>query len=457
MQYQTFNPANGTALENYRTFNREEIESRLAAARDAFLGWRNYTVHARAKQLGRIAELLRENKDYLAALITQEMGKPIVQSRSEIDKCAWVCDFYAERGGAFLLDESMPTDAEKSYASFAPLGVILAIMPWNFPFWQVFRFAAPALMAGNAGVLKHSSNTTACALEIEKLFQHAGLPENLFTTLLLEREQVNDVIHHPGIAAVTLTGSPHAGKKVAAAAGAALKKSVLELGGSDAYLILEDADIDAAAKACATSRLINSGQSCIAAKRFIVVDSVRHEFEEALTGHMQNALLGDPTEETTDVGPLAREDLRETLHEQVQQSIDRGARCLIGGVPLQGPGFYYSPTVLTDVTSQCAAYREELFGPVAAIIPVQDEQTAIEVANDSVYGLGSAVFTADTGRGEQVARQLEAGCCFINDFVRSDPRLPFGGVKESGYGRELSHYGIKEFVNIKTVSVRGGE
>ncbi len=454
MKFQTINPANGTELENYETFRWEDIETRLTAAHNAFLDWRDDTIDARAKLMRRAAAHLRESKDNLAALITQEMGKPIVQSRSEIDKCAWVCDFYADRSSAFLMDESLPTEAKKSYASFSPLGLVFGIMPWNFPFWQVFRFAAPTLMAGNGCILKHATNTTACALIIEKIFQESGFPDGLFTTLLAGRDNVSDIIHHRKIAAVTLTGSPGAGKSVAAAAGAALKKSVLELGGSDAYLILEDADIETAAKACATSRLINSGQSCISAKRFIVVDSVRHEFEDALANHMQNALLGDPTQETTELGPLARADLCETLHAQVEQSLEKGARCLVGGTPLQGPGYFYSPTVLTDVTPQCAAYREELFGPVAAVIPVRNEKTAIEVANDSVYGLGSAVFTTDTERGEHVARQLEAGCCFINDFVRSDPRLPFGGVKESGYGRELSHYGIKEFVNIKTVSVK---
>jgi len=354
-----------------------------------------------------------------------------------------------------LSRESISTEASNSFACFEPLGVILAVMPWNFPFWQVFRFAAPALMAGNVGVLKHASNVPGCALAIEQVFQQAGFPADVFRTLLIDNRAAKAVIKNKYVKAVTLTGSTAAGQSVAANAGKALKKSVLELGGCDPYLVLADADIEAAAAACATSRLINSGQSCIAAKRFIVVESVLEEFERRFVAHMSAAKMGDPMNEENSIGPQARHDLRDELHDQVQKSIAKGARCLLGGKIPVGPGAYYPPTVLTDVKKGMVAYHEELFGPVASIIPVKNERAAIQVANDSIFGLGAAVFTRDVARGERIAAtELEAGCCFVNDFVKSDPRLPFGGIKTSGYGRELSHYGIKEFVNIKTVSVK---
>jgi succinate-semialdehyde dehydrogenase/glutarate-semialdehyde dehydrogenase len=353
-----------------------------------------------------------------------------------------------------LSPEIIATDAGKSYATFQPLGVVLAVMPWNYPFWQVFRFAVPALMAGNAGVLKHSANVPGCALAIEDVFRQAGFPESIFQTLMIGGDRVEKVIENPLVKAVTLTGSKPAGQAVAATAGRLLKKSVLELGGSDPYIVLEDADLEAAAAACAASRLLNSGQSCIAAKRFVVVEVVRHSFEALLVDQMRAKKMGDPMVESVEIGPQARFDLRDDLHRQVRQSIEKGARCLLGGKLPEGPGAFYPPTVLTDVHKGMPAYDEETFGPVAAVIGVKDEKEAIRVANDTVFGLGAAVFTRDIARGERIAATaLDAGNCFVNAFVKSDPRLPFGGIKESGYGRELSHYGIKEFVNIKTVYI----
>jgi succinate-semialdehyde dehydrogenase/glutarate-semialdehyde dehydrogenase len=384
-----------------------------------------------------------------------EMGKPIRQGRSEVEKCAWVCEYYADNALEMLQPEKIATDAGNSFVTFRPLGVILAIMPWNYPFWQVFRFAAPGLMAGNAAVLKHASNVPGCALAIEDVFNKAGFPENLFRNVLISGEQTKGVIEHPLIKAVTLTGSNFAGQAVASTAGKLLKKSVLELGGSDPYIVLEDADLQSAAKTCVESRLLNSGQSCIAAKRFVVIEDVRRRFEDMFIAYMQTKKMGNPMEEDIDIGPQARFDLRDDLHRQVAQSIEKGAKCLLGGEIPNGKGAYYPATVLSGIQKGMPAYEEEVFGPVAAIISVKDEREAIQVANDTSFGLGAAIFTEDLERGERIATyELEAGCCFVNAFVKSDPRLPFGGIKSSGYGRELSHYGIKEFVNIKTVYVQ---
>jgi succinate-semialdehyde dehydrogenase/glutarate-semialdehyde dehydrogenase len=402
----------------------------------------------------KVAEILRAEANELARLMAREMGKPVRDGIGEAQKCALTCDFYAENAARFLAREPIKTEARNSFVTFNPLGVVLAVMPWNFPFWQVFRFAAPGLMAGNGAVLKHASNVPGCALAIEDIFLRAGFPRNLFRTLLIGSGRVGSVIEHPLIRAATLTGSGAAGRAIARQAGGLLKKTVLELGGSDPYLVLEDADLDLAATVSTKGRLINSGQSCIAAKRFIVVDAVRHDFEDRFVKQMAAARVGDPFKEDTQVGPLARRDLRDTLHRQVEASIAKGARCLLGGVIPEGRGAYYPPSVLTDVRAGMPAYEEELFGPVAAIIPVKNEDEAIATANDSSFGLGAAVITRDTSRGERIAAELiESGCVFVNDAVRSDPRLPFGGIKESGYGRELSGYGIKEFVNIKTVWV----
>jgi succinate-semialdehyde dehydrogenase/glutarate-semialdehyde dehydrogenase len=402
----------------------------------------------------RAAEILRAEASELAHLMAREMGKPVRDGVAEAQKCALTCDFYAENAARFLAREPIKTEAGNSFVAFNPLGVVLAVMPWNFPFWQVFRFAAPGLMAGNGAVLKHASNVPGCALAIEDIFRRAGFPANLFRTLLIGSGRVETVIEHPLIRAATLTGSGAAGRAIARQAGGLLKKTVLELGGSDPYLVLEDADPEFAATVCTKARLINSGQSCIAGKRFIVVDAIRHDFEDRFVEQMAAARVGDPFKEDTRVGPLARRDLRDTLHRQVEASVAKGARCLLGGVIPEGRGAYYPPTVLTDVRAGMPAYDEELFGPVAAIIPVKNEEEAIAAANDSSFGLGAAVITRDSSRGERIAAELiESGCVFVNDAVRSDPRLPFGGIKESGYGRELSGYGIKEFVNIKTVWV----
>ena len=454
MPLQSIDPRDGSLIREYEEAKDAEVAAALAAAVLAFDGWRRTSFDARAAVLRRAGALLRDRRDALARLMALEMGKPVTQGRAEAEKCASVCEFYAERAAALLAPEAAATEARESYVAFEPLGVVLAVMPWNFPLWQVFRFAAPALMAGNVGLLKHASNVTGCALAIEELLEAAGLPRSVFRTLVVPSSRVAALIEAPEIAAVTITGSTLAGRAVAAKAGAQLKKSVLELGGSDAYLVLEDADLDATAEICAASRLINGGQSCIAAKRFIVVEPVLARFEERLVERMQARRMGDPLDEATAVGPQARHDLRDELDRQVQESLARGARARLGCAAPDGPGAFYPPSVLSGVTPGMPAFDEELFGPVAAVIAARDEKDAIRLANSSVFGLGAAVFTADRGRGERIARhQLEAGSCFVNAFVRSDPRLPFGGIKQSGYGRELGAFGIREFVNVKTVYV----
>jgi succinate-semialdehyde dehydrogenase/glutarate-semialdehyde dehydrogenase len=454
MTLQSINPTNGEPIRDYPEASPEEAAEALAGADAAFDGWRGRPFSDRAAPLRRAGALLRERRDELARLMALEMGKPLTQGRAEADKCAWVCEHYADHAEGFLAAETVQTDAARSYVAFEPLGVVLAVMPWNFPFWQVFRFAAPALAAGNAGLLKHSSNVSGCALAIERLLHDAGFPHGVFRTLLVGSARVGALIEAPQIAAVTLTGSTPAGRAVAEKAGACLKKTVLELGGSDPYVVLEDADLDLAAQTCATARLINGGQSCIAAKRFVVVEEVLEPFVERLVERMREHRMGDPLEETTDIGPQARRDLRDELHRQVQASLDRGARLRLGGTVPDGPGAFYPPSVLVDVGPGMPAYEDELFGPVAAVIAAHDEADALRIANDTAFGLGAAVFTRDTARGERVAREeLRAGSCFVNAFVRSDPRLPFGGIKQSGYGRELGVLGIREFVNAKTVYV----
>src|SRR5438093_595911 len=397
--------------------------------------------------------LLRERKTQHARTMALEMGKPLMQGEAEAEKCAWVCDYYAEHAERFLADEPRETDASKAFVRFDPIGPVLAIMPWNFPFWQVFRFAAPALMAGNAGLLKHAPNVTRCALGIEAIFQEAGFPEGLFRALILSNEAAATVIADPRVRAGAVTGSDRAGSQVAERAGRHLKKTVLELGGSDPFIVLEDADLARAAKVAAEARLQNSGQSCIAAKRFIVADRVAGQFTERLTAEMASRRVGDPLDPATAVGPQARLDLRANLHRQVEESVRRGAQLVLGGRLPDGPGAFYPPTVLTAVRPGTPAFDEETFGPVAAVMVARDDADAVRIANASVYGLGASVWTADPARGERIARELEAGSVFVNGLVKSDPRLPFGGVKRSGYGRELSEYGLREFVNIKTVWV----
>ncbi|MEE9450497.1 MAG: NAD-dependent succinate-semialdehyde dehydrogenase [Ignavibacteriaceae bacterium] len=449
------NPAIGKLIRSYPEMTIEEVNKIIYLVNDAFKEWKETTLNKRAKLMLNAANVLREQREELSKLMTEEMGKPIAQSRAEIEKCAWICEYYTANAEKFLEDELIETDAAKSFVTYQPLGVVLAVMPWNFPFWQVFRFAAPGLMAGNAGLLKHSSNVSGCALAIEEIFRKAGFPKNLFRIILLPSSDMDEVIKNKIIKAVTLTGSVPAGKAVAAAAGSVLKKTVLELGGSDPYIVLEDADLQLAADNCTTARLINGGQSCIAAKRFIVVEKIYDEFEKIFVKNMQNKKMGDPFDETNDVGPQASKVLREELHQQLLQSIEKGAELLLGGKIPEGEGAFYPPTVLSNVTKEMPAYDEELFGPVAALIKVKDEEEAIKVANDSVFGLGAAVFTKDEKIGEKIAKEkIIAGSCFVNAFVKSDPRLPFGGVNNSGYGRELSYLGIREFVNIKTVFIK---
>lgn len=451
----SINPINQEKIKSYDEHTPKELEDIVRHVDSAQKSWEKTDFSERSRLMESAAELLRTNIDDYAKLMTQEMGKPISESRSEIEKCAWVCEYYAENAVEFLSDEVIETDASQSFVTFRPMGVVLAVMPWNFPFWQVFRFAAPGLMAGNGGLLKHASNVTGCALAIEDVFRKAGFPKNLFRTLKVPGKKIANVIENPIVKAVTLTGSVPAGKAVAEKAGSMLKKTVMELGGSDPYVVLEDADLDAAVETCVTSRLINSGQSCIAAKRFIVVESVLDEFTEKFTALMKTKIMGDPTTAASDLGPQARNDLRDELHGQVMKSIENGAECILGGAVPDKKGAWYPPTVLTNVAPGMPAYEEELFGPVAAIIKAKDEEDAIRIANESKFGLGAAVFTEDAERGRHIAaKKLNAGCCFVNQFVKSDPRLPFGGILESGYGRELSHYGIKEFVNIKTVYVK---
>jgi succinate-semialdehyde dehydrogenase/glutarate-semialdehyde dehydrogenase len=400
------------------------------------------------------AEILRAQSHEFSKLMAEEMGKPIKEGVLEAEKCAWVCEYYADNAESFLKDQPIVSDASESFVRFESIGIVLAVMPWNFPFWQIFRFIAPALMAGNAGVLKHASNVPGCALAIEQVLIDAGFPKYLFQTLLIGSELVPHVIEHPLIKAVTLTGSTPAGSAVAASAGKSLKKTVLELGGSDPYIILEDADLKHAAQQCAKSRLINNGQSCIAAKRFIVLNAVYDEFIQLFVAEMKQAVMGDPSDENTTLGPLARHDLRDEVHALVIDSIAHGATVLLGAQVPDRAGAYYPATVLANVHKGQPAYDQEIFGPVASVIRVKDEDEAIYVANDTVFGLGAAVFTQNKELGKKIAAEsLEAGCCFVNAFVKSDPRLPFGGIKQSGYGRELSAFGIKEFVNIKTVYV----
>lgn len=455
MAIDVINPATGKKVRSYPEMSLPDVESILSKTQAVFEQWRRVSIADRARPMKKAAAVLRARKETYARLMAEEMGKPVSQGRSEIEKCALVCEYFADQASAFLAEEFIKTEASKSFVVFEPMGIVLAVMPWNFPFWQVFRFLAPGLMVGNAGVLKHASNVPGCALAMEDIMKEAGFPADLFRALLITPAQTAEVIAHPFVRAVTLTGSTPAGKAVAAKAGSVLKKTVLELGGSDPYIILEDADLAAAVKSCIASRLINGGQSCIAAKRFIVVEKVLKEFEEMFVAEMRQKKMGDPMAEDVDLGPQARHDLRDGLHRQVQESVAAGAKCLLGGEIPSGAGAYYPPTVLTSVRKGMPAYDDELFGPVAAIISAKDEEDAIHKANDTIFGLGAAVFTRDVKKGETIAAQrLEAGCCFVNDFVRSDPRLPFGGIKESGYGRELSVFGIREFVNIKTVFVK---
>ncbi len=455
MYLKSINPATGEVIREYEEFHSDEINEAIEGNYKAFKTWRKTDIAERANLLNNAAKVLRDKLEGLAFNITSEMGKNIVEARAEVEKCAKVCEYYAQHGEEFLQPEIIPTEAQESYAAMQPIGPVLAIMPWNFPLWQVFRFAAPTLMAGNVGLLKHASNVPACALSIENVFVEAGFPKDVFRSLLIRSSKIEKIIADKRVKAVTLTGSTPAGKAVAATAGKHLKKCVLELGGSDPYVILEDADIDQAVDACVAGRILNAGQSCIGAKRFIIVENAYEEFAEKFTDKMREITIGDPFDESKNMGPLARYNFREDIHRQVENSIAKGAKLLTGGYVPNRDGAFYPATVLGDVVEGMVAYHEELFGPVASLIRAKDEQDAIRIANDSIFGLGAAVFTKDIEKGKRIAEEeLDAGCCFVNDFVRSDPRMPFGGVKESGYGRELSHYGMKEFMNIKGVYIK---
>lgn len=448
------NPATGKLIKDYEPASQTEVEKIIEASHKASKDWRKTTFEERSKLLRKAAGVLRDHSEHYAGLMTQEMGKIRKEAESEIEKCAWVCEYYADHAEEFLAREDIKTEMSQSFVTFQPIGPVLAVMPWNFPFWQVFRFAAPALMAGNTGLLKHASNVSACALAIEEVFHRAGVPKDCFRTLLIPSKDVEAVIRHELVRAVTLTGSVPAGRAVAKVAGEALKKTVLELGGSDPYLILEDADLELAAEKCTQSRLLNAGQSCIAAKRFLVHDSVFDEFLEKFKNRMSQAKLGDPEQDETCLGPQASSELRDELHKQVQESIRKGAKCILGGEIPDKDGAFYPATILTEVAPGMPAYDEELFGPVASVIRVSSVEEAIRIANDSDFGLGGGIFSKNEERALELATmEMDTGFCAINDFVKSDPRLPFGGVKDSGYGRELSYFGIREFVNIKTVTL----
>lgn len=450
----SIDPATGEEVGTYPVTTDQEVERRLARSHEAFGPWAAAGFDDRAEVLRRAADLLRTRSDALARLMALEMGKPLAAGRAEVEKCAWVCEYYATEAEGLLADIGRPSSHSRAATVHRPLGAVLAVMPWNFPFWQVFRFAAPTLMAGNTGLLKHASNVSGCALAIQSILDDAGAPDGVFSSLLVRSDRIEDLIADDRVRAVTLTGSEPAGRAVGAAAGANLKPSVLELGGSDAYVVLSDAEVENAASICAASRLTNSGQSCIAAKRFVVVDDVHDRFVEAMAAELSAARVGNPLDDGVDVGPQARTDLRDDLHRQLTASVDAGATVVLGGEVPEGPGAFYPPSLLVGVVPGMAAFDEELFGPVAAVVRAEDTGRAIDLANASRFGLGASVFTADHELGERIAAdRLDAGCCFVNAAVASDPRLPFGGVGVSGYGRELAELGIRAFVNAKTVAV----
>ena len=450
----TVDPATGRRLAEYPAFSDADVDAALARAAATQARWAAMPVTGRAAVLRRAAVLLREGSEELALLVTREMGKPLAESRAEVEKCATACDWYAEHAAVFLADEPVETAADRSWIGYEPVGVVLAVMPWNFPLWQVLRFAAPALMAGNAALLKHSPNTTGCAIAVQRLFAAAGAPDGVFTALVVAEPDVPAVtarlIGDPRIGAVTITGSERAGRAVGTAAGGAIKKSVLELGGSDPFVVLADADLPRVAALAARGRLLNAGQSCISPKRLVVDSSVAEEFTRLLVAEVEALTVGDPQAPGTDVGPMARADLLEGVHRQVEASVAAGARLLTGGHRLEGPGTFYAPTVLADVRPGVPAYDEEVFGPVAAVIAVDGDEEAVRVANDTRFGLGASVWTADPERGVAVARRIRSGAAFVNAVVASDVRMPFGGTRASGYGRELAAAGIREFVNVRT-------
>ncbi|MFO8155384.1 MAG: NAD-dependent succinate-semialdehyde dehydrogenase [Pseudomonadota bacterium] len=450
----SMNPATGETLQSFEAWGEDELERALSQAADARAPWAALPMERRSALMREAAAVLRRRAGQLGSLISREVGKLQREAKGEVEKSAWVCEYYADNGAHFLADEAIESDAGRSLVAYQPLGTVLAVMPWNFPFWQVFRFAAPALVAGNTGVLKHASNVPQSALAIEEVFREAGFPEGVFRTLMIGASQVESVIDDPRIAAVTLTGSEPAGRQVAARAGQQIKPSVLELGGSDPFIVLDDADLDLAVNQAVTSRFLNTGQSCIAAKRFILTPGIADAFVERFRDAVEALVIGDPMDDATQIGPMARTDLRDEIHEQVRDSIDAGAEAVTGCEPVPGDGAFYRPSILDHVKPGMRAWDEEFFGPVAIVIRVNDADEAVRVANDSRFGLGGSVWTADSARGEAIARRLECGSAFVNGLVKSDPRLPFGGVKASGYGRELSEHGIRAFVNAKTIWVR---
>jgi succinate-semialdehyde dehydrogenase/glutarate-semialdehyde dehydrogenase len=456
MAIASINPATGKTLKTFDALDEQQLEEKLQCAAEAFRNHSHATFAERAQLMLRAADILENEKQEFARTMTLEMGKPIKGAIQETEKCAWVCRYYAENAEQHLADEIIETQATKSYVHFQPLGVVLAVMPWNFPFWQVFRFAAPALMAGNVGLLKHSSNVPQCALAIEDIFRRAGFSEGVFQTLLIGSEEVQRVLEDPRVAAATLTGSEPAGRSVAGIAGKQIKKTVLELGGSDPFIVMPSADLETAATTAVKARTINNGQSCIAAKRFIVHNQIYEQFERRFVESMKALRVGDPLDEATDIGPLATEQILKDLEEQVRVSVASGAKILTGGSKFNpngdlAAGNFFEPTVLADIPKDSPAYRDELFGPVASLFRVHNIDEAIALANDTPFGLGSAAWTDDESELKRFVDELEAGSVFINGMVASDPRLPFGGVKNSGYGRELGEFGIREFVNVKTV------
>ena len=457
MAIKTVNPTTGERVRTFTELTAPEIDDKLEIARRAALVWRRAPIEQRAAVVRRAGQILEERKEQYGRLMTLEMGKPIKAAVDEAAKCATACRYYAEHAARFLADRPVEAGGERSFVAFEPLGVVLAVMPWNFPFWQVIRFAAPAVAAGNVGLLKHASNVPQCALALEQVFEEAGAPGGVFQTLLIGSQAVARLLADDRVAAATLTGSEKAGSNVASVAGEHIKKTVLELGGSDAFIVMPSADLDAAVRTAVTARTINNGQSCIAAKRFIVAEPIADEFIERFVDRMRTLVVGDPMDPHTQIGPLATEAIRDDLDDQVQRAVAAGARVLLGGARRRGRGFFYEPTVLTDLTSTSPAMCEETFGPLAAVARAQDIEDAIAIANDSRFGLGAAAWTRDRAEMERFARELEAGSVFINGMVASDPRFPFGGVKKSGYGRELSDFGMHEFVNIKTVRMMGAD